>query len=101
MGETRGNTFVMGDTAAAASTLSFSAFVLGLASTALIHLGATPNPETGAVAMDLPLARQSIDVLTLLREKTRGNLSADEEQLFTSVLTDLRMRFVEKSGLAK
>jgi hypothetical protein len=47
------------------------------------------------------LARQSIDVLTLLREKTRGNLTPDEEQLFSSVLTDLRMRFVEKSAPPK
>jgi hypothetical protein len=50
------------------------------------------------MGVDLQLARQSIDVLTLLREKTRGNLTVEEEQLFTSVLTDLRMRFVEKSG---
>jgi hypothetical protein len=94
MAEKRGSTFVMGD----AAPLSFSAFLLGLASTAFIHLGATPNPETGAMGVDLQLARQSIDVLTLLREKTRGNLTVEEEQLFTSVLTDLRMRFVEKSG---
>ena len=80
--------------------LTFSAFVLGLASSALIHLGAHPNPETGSVAMDLTLARQSIDVLALLREKTKGNLSSEEEQLFSSILSDLRMRFVEKSNSA-
>jgi hypothetical protein len=77
--------------------LTFSAFVLGLASSALIHLGVHQNPETGAITVDLTLARQSIDVLALLREKTRGNLSAEEEQLFSSVLSDLKLRFVEKS----
>lgn len=50
--------------------------------------------------MDLQAARQSIDVLDLLREKTRGNLTADEEQLFTSVLTDLRVRYVQRAGSA-
>jgi hypothetical protein len=78
--------------------LSFSAFVLGLASTALIHLGVHEHPELGAVTVDLTLARQSIDVLTMLREKTRGNLSAEEEQLFASILSDLQLRFVEKSN---
>lgn len=81
--------------------LTFSAFVLGLASTALIHLGVHQNPETGSTTVDLVLARQSIDVLGLLREKTRGNLSPEEEQLFSSVLSDLRLRFVEKSGTSK
>lgn len=77
--------------------LTFSAFVLGLASSALIHLGVQENPETGALSVDLPLARQSIDVLTLLREKTRGNLTAEEEQLFGSILSDLQLRFIAKS----
>lgn len=92
----RGETFTMADEGGA--PLSFSAFILGLASTALIHLGATPHPETGAATVDLPLARESIDALAMLREKTRGNLTSDEEQLFSSVLADLRLRFVEQSG---
>lgn len=92
---TTGETFTMQQ---GSETLTFSAFVLGLASSALIHLGVHQNPDTGAITVDLTLARQSIDVLALLREKTRGNLSADEEQLFSSVLSDLRLRFVEKSN---
>jgi hypothetical protein len=92
---TQGSSFVMGS---ATSTISFSAFVLGLASTALIHLGETANPESGGVAVDLEAARQSIDVLDLLREKTKGNLDVEEERLFTSVLTDLRVRYVKRSG---
>ena len=78
--------------------LTCSAFVLGLASSALIHLGVHQNPETGSIAIDRTLARQSIDVLAMLREKTRGNLSAEEEQLFSSVLSDLKLRFVEKNN---
>lgn len=95
MAEHRGESFVMTDDAV--GPLSFSAFIIGLASTALIHLGATPNPETGKTSVDLVLARQSIDVLDLLRQKTKGNLTAEEESLFNSVLADLRLRFVEKS----
>ncbi len=76
--------------------LTFSAFVLGLASSALIHLGAHPDPESGQVKVDLPLARQSIDVLALLREKTRGNLTPEEDNLFGSILSDLQLRYVEK-----
>ncbi len=76
--------------------LTFSAFVLGLASSALIHLGVQPHPETGAVAVELTLARQSIDVLALLREKTRGNLTPEEDNLFGSILSDLQLRYVEK-----
>ena len=91
---TTGETFTM----QGGEQLTFSAFVLGLASSALIHLGVHQNPETGAVSIDLTLARQSIDVLAMLREKTRGNLSTEEEQLCSSVLADLRLRFVEKSN---
>jgi hypothetical protein len=92
--ERRSESFVINES----NALTFSAFVLGLASTTLIHLGVTNNPETGRSSTDMVLARQSIDVLLLLREKTVGNLTADEEQLFKSVLTDLQMRFVALSS---
>lgn len=95
MAATTGESFIM---QASDDQLTFSAFVLGLASSALIHLGVHQNPETETITIDLTLARQSIDVLALLREKTRGNLSTEEEQLFSSVLSDLRLRFVEKSN---
>jgi hypothetical protein len=96
-GEKRGETFVMREEASAgeASPIAFSTFILGLASTAFIHLGVTPNPETGRAERDLALARQSLDLLALLRAKTRGNLSPEEEKLFDGLLTDLRLRFVE------
>ena len=99
MAERRGETFVLGasDSSSPEGPISFGAFILGLASSALIHLGEAPNPETNTTGVDLTLARQSLDLLDLLRTKTRGNLSSDEEQLFTSMLTDLRLRYVEKS----
>ncbi len=96
MAERRGDTFVLGDSSPQ-GPISFSAFILGLASSAFIHLGEAPNPENDKVGVDLALARQSLDLLDVLRGKTQGNLSADEEKLFQSLLTELRLRFVEKS----
>ena len=96
----RGETFVMheppgAEGAPSAAPLAFGTFILGLASTALIHLGVTPNPETGRAERDLALARQSLDLLGLLRDKTRGNLTEEEERLFAGILTELRLRYVE------
>lgn len=91
--DTRGETFVMTDE----EQIGFTPFLLGLASTAFIHLGASPHPETGKTEVDLLLARQSLDLLSMLREKTRGNLTAEEERVFDQLLTDLRLRFVEAS----
>ncbi len=91
----RGETFVMG--ARSSESIGFTPFLLGLASTALIHLGSTPHPETGRTEVDLVLARQSLDLLSMLREKTRGNLTSEEERVFDQLLTDLRLRFVEAS----
>jgi len=88
----RGETFVMSD-----APIAFNTFVLGLASTAFIHLGVAPNPETGRSERNLGLARQSLELLSLLKEKTRGNLTPEEEQFFTQLLTDLRLRYVEVS----
>ena len=77
--------------------IDFTAFLLGLASTALIHLGAAPDPETGVSRVALDEARQDLDLLGLLRDKTRNNLTPEEEKLFGNLLTDLRLRFVEAS----
>ncbi|MDX2015217.1 MAG: DUF1844 domain-containing protein [Myxococcaceae bacterium] len=96
MTERRGETFVM--EGEGAEPVSFSTFVLGLASTVLIHLGEAPNPETGGPAVNLVLARQTLDLIELLRQKTKGNLTVEEEQLFASLLTDLRLRYVQKQG---
>ncbi|MBL8952783.1 MAG: DUF1844 domain-containing protein [Myxococcaceae bacterium] len=74
--------------------ISFSTFILGLASTALIHLGEAPNPDTGQTSAHPELARQSLDLLDLLEKKTKGNRTPEEEQLFRTLLTDLRLKFV-------
>ena len=79
-------------------TLSFAAFVLSLAHTAAVHFGDIPDPVSGQSAeANLPAAQQMIDILALLEEKTRGNLTAEERQLLDQLLYELRLRFVEAS----
>jgi len=81
------------------SDLSFTAFVLSLASTAALHFGDMPDPDTGKPAeRHLEGASQMIDILAMLEEKTRGNLTAEERQVLEQVLYGLRMRFVEVSN---
>ncbi len=82
---------------AEADPINFSTFILGLASTTMIHLGVAPHPETGRPSVDLTLAQQSLSLLELLQAKTKGNLAAEEERLFANLLTDLRLRFVDAS----
>jgi hypothetical protein len=79
--------------------LSFTAFVISLASSAAIHFGDLADPDSGEMAeINLDGAAQMIDILTLLDVKTRGNLIAEERQLLEQVLYELRLRFVEVSG---
>lgn len=75
--------------------IDFITFVLSLNQNALVHLGDAPDPISGQRSAELPLARQTIDLLALLQEKTRRNLSGEEERLLEQVLYDLRMRYVE------
>lgn len=77
--------------------LDFAMFVLSLTHSAWVHLGDAPNPADGVREVSLPMARQTIDLLALLQEKTRGNLSGDEERVLGQALYDLRMRYVEVS----
>jgi hypothetical protein len=79
--------------------LTFTAFVLSLASTAAIHFGDLPDPVSGEAAEpNLDGASQMIEILSLLEQKTRGNLTAEERQLIEQVLYELRMRFVEAAA---
>jgi hypothetical protein len=82
-------------TGAPAEPVTFSTFVLGLSTQALLHLGEIPNPVTRALETDLESARQVIDILGILAEKTRNNLEPGEQSLLESALYDLRMRYVE------
>ena len=79
--------------------VDFTTFVLSLSHSALMHLGETPSPETGEIEPNLPLARQTIDLVGMLEEKTKGNLTGDEERLVAQILFDLRMRYVERSKM--
>jgi hypothetical protein len=75
--------------------IDFSTFVLSLAASAMVQLGMAPGPEGETrETPDLALARQAIDTLEMLQDKTRGNLDADEERLLQSVLYEVRMSFV-------
>jgi len=76
----------------------FDLFIQGLAMEALIGLGDVPHPTTRKQAVDLPHAKYLIDLLGVLEEKTKGNLSVDEERLFKDLLYQLRMRYLSKSG---
>ena len=78
--------------------IDFYTFVLSLGSSVLIHLGDAPHPETGKPAeRNLALAQQSIEILAMLQQKTRGNLSPEEDKLLDQLLMDLKLRYVEAS----
>lgn len=75
--------------------VSFVSLVLSLNTTALYHLGDLPHPETGQKIIDLELVRHTIDTLSMLAEKTTGNLDGQENELMTRVLYELQMRFIK------
>lgn len=76
---------------------TFSTFIISLASAGLSQLGEAKAPGTGATGVDLAAARNAIDTLAMLREKTAGNLNPDEEEVLGALLYELRMKFVLKS----
>ncbi len=76
--------------------VDMNTFILSLSSSVLVYLGEVPDPTTGKITQNLEMARQTIDILGLLEEKTKGNLTEDEERLLKSVLFDLRMKYVQK-----
>jgi hypothetical protein len=75
--------------------INFSTFVISLSTQALMHLGEIANPLTGKVEPDGAVAKQMIDIIGMLREKTRGNLNSGEDRLIEDILFDLRMKYVE------
>ena len=77
--------------------VTFSTFVMSLASTALVHMGDAPDPSSGQTAEDLALAKHVIDTLAMLKDKTARCLEADEARLLDGLLYDLRMKFVVKT----
>jgi hypothetical protein len=75
--------------------VTFPSLVLSFNTTALFHMGELAHPESGKKVVDLELAKNAIDTLGILEEKTRGNLDANEDELLTRVLYELKMRFVQ------
>lgn len=83
-------------------SIDFSTFILSLSHSAFMYLGdATTTPDGAAGGRNLVMARQTIDILGLLADKTRGNLSGEEERLLEQILYELRMRYVEASKESK
>ena len=80
--------------------VDFHTFILSLGSSALLHLGELDQPDGTESAPDLPLAKHTIDIIVMLQEKTKGNLSSPEERLIESLLYDLRLRYFELSKSA-
>jgi hypothetical protein len=76
--------------------VNFSTFVFSLSSSAFLHLGEVEDPSTGKKEKNLPMAKHTIDILGMLEEKTKGNLTEDEGQLLKNILYDLRMRYVKE-----
>lgn len=77
--------------------VTFTTFVLSIASSGLVQLGEVPDPQTGETQENLLMAKHTIDVLTMLRDKTRGGLDEDEHKLIEALLYELRMKYVLKA----
>ena len=78
--------------------VNFNSLIFSLSSSALLHLGEIADPHTGQKLKDLPLAKHSIDIIAMLKDKTKGNLTEEEQKFVESVLTDLRWRYVRATG---
>jgi len=76
--------------------IDFASFIFSLSTSALMHLGELSDPLTQKREKNLPLAKQTIDILGILKEKTKGNLTPEEEKLMENLLTDLRWRYVRE-----
>jgi hypothetical protein len=78
--------------------INFPTFVVSLNASALLHLGAIEDPTTGQKTKNLPMAKQTIDILSMLEEKTAGNLNNEEKNLLKNILYDLRLMYVKEKG---
>ncbi|MCJ8500457.1 DUF1844 domain-containing protein [Desulfatitalea alkaliphila] len=78
--------------------IDFSTFILSINSSALVQLGLIEDPASGRKTRNLALAKQTIDLIAMLEEKTRGNLTSDEENILKNILYELRMLYVKEKG---
>ena len=77
--------------------VDFSTFIMSLTSSAFYHLGDMPDPSTGKKEVNLPAVQQTIDMLIMLREKTKGNLKEDEKKLLEQLVYELQVKYVAKA----
>ncbi len=89
------------DDASGETGIDFSGFVLSLATTGMVHLGAIPDPVTGKKQENIPGVRQMIEILTVLRDKTRGNLSNEEARLLDGLIYEMQMGVMRQSKSIK
>ena len=75
--------------------LTFSTFILSLSTSVLVSLGELPDPLKNEESLNLPLAKQTISLIEMLMEKTKANLTEEEDRLISNILYDLRMKYVE------
>jgi hypothetical protein len=78
--------------------INFPTFIASLNASALVHLGVIEDPVSGKAEKNLPMAKQTIDILSMLQQKTAGNLTSDEDGMLKSILYDLRILFVKEKG---
>jgi len=83
---------------AALPAIDFSTFIMSLNASALVHMGVIDDPETGKKVKNLPLGKQTVDMLRMLQEKTRGNLTDEEDKLLQGILYDLKIAYVRQKG---
>ena len=76
--------------------INFATFIFSLNHSVLVHLGIMDDPSTGKKVRNLPIAKQTIDILGMLKEKTKGNLEEDEEKMLKNILYDLRMIYIKE-----
>ncbi|WP_457552874.1 DUF1844 domain-containing protein [Desulfobacula sp.] len=95
---TEGNGFIMSDAPTGAKNplkIDFSSFILSLYSSGLVQLGKVEEPSTGKKTINLDLAKDTIDMIAMLEEKTRGNLTEEEDKLLKALLSEIRIAYVE------
>jgi hypothetical protein len=78
--------------------IDFHTFVLSLGSSALLHLGELERPGAAGPEIDLPMAKNTIDILSMLQDKTRGNLTPEEQKLIEGLVYDLKLRYVDATA---
>ena len=78
--------------------INFPTFVASLNASALVHLGVIEDPATGSKSKNLPMAKQTIDILSMMEEKTEGNLTPDEKSMLQNILYDLRILYVKEKS---